>query len=427
MTFVYDGSSQSLARAGAETSPSHAVWEITLRCDLACSHCGSRAGRVRKNELSTDEALDVVRQLAELGVRETTLIGGEFYLRDDWDRIAREIVMRGMYCSVVTGARSLTEERVVRAADAGVDKISLSIDGLERTHDAIRGIPGSWRSACAAAKRIVAAGIELSANTQLNRLTVPELPAVADVLNELGARSWMVILTAPMGRAADRRLHLEPYHLLAVFPLLADIKKRKLDPRGIALFPANNVGYATELSESLRYGAEQGAVWSGCSAGVSTIGLEADGTVKGCPSLPTAPYARGNVREDSIAEVALQLRREKASPRLWGFCARCPHSARCQAGCTWTSHVVFGQAGNNPFCHNRAVAKAKEGKAERLVPAERAPGQPFDFGRFDIAEISLEEAEADPLMSAIATSAVFGLRDRCDGAWSQAEMDSILS
>src|SRR5262245_43046472 len=60
--------------------PVHAVWELTLACDLACRHCGSRAGRARPDELTRDEALDLVRQLAELGVQEVTLIGGEAYL-----------------------------------------------------------------------------------------------------------------------------------------------------------------------------------------------------------------------------------------------------------------------------------------------------------------------------------------------------------
>src|SRR5664279_3027069 len=62
------------------TRPRHAVWEITLRCDQACRHCGSRAGVERPNELTTDECLDLVRQLAELGDVEVTLIGGEEYL-----------------------------------------------------------------------------------------------------------------------------------------------------------------------------------------------------------------------------------------------------------------------------------------------------------------------------------------------------------
>jgi MoaA/NifB/PqqE/SkfB family radical SAM enzyme len=41
---------------------------VTLACDLACHHCASRAGRPRADELDTRESLDLVAQLAELGV-----------------------------------------------------------------------------------------------------------------------------------------------------------------------------------------------------------------------------------------------------------------------------------------------------------------------------------------------------------------------
>src|SRR5258708_21779246 len=64
-------------------TPVHVVWEITLACDLKCHHCGSRAGHVRNDELSTEEALDLVRQFARLGTREITLIGGAAYLTPD--------------------------------------------------------------------------------------------------------------------------------------------------------------------------------------------------------------------------------------------------------------------------------------------------------------------------------------------------------
>ena len=182
----------------------------------------------------------------------------------------------------------MTDDRIRRAVTAGVGKISLSIEGMQRTHDAIRGSAGSWQAAVSAARRISASGIDLSVNTQMNRLTMPELPAVADLLVSIGARSWMVILTAAMGRAADRpALLLQPYHLLYLFPLLAAIKRERLDPHGIAFFPGNNVGYYGPLAETLRYGAERGHVWDGCGAGISSLGIEADGQIKGCPSLPS--------------------------------------------------------------------------------------------------------------------------------------------
>src|SRR5262245_17164983 len=81
----------------------YAVWEITLACNLACVTCGSRAGPARPDELTTAEALDLVRQLAEVGIGEVTLIGGEAFLRPDWLEIARAINDHGMICGLTTG------------------------------------------------------------------------------------------------------------------------------------------------------------------------------------------------------------------------------------------------------------------------------------------------------------------------------------
>src|ERR687889_200818 len=103
------------SRDRAAFTPVHAVWEITLACDLKCQHCVSRAGKRRPDELSTEECLDLVRQMARLGTREVTLIGGEAYLRRDWLQIIREITDQGMNCTLQTGGLHLTEERVRQA------------------------------------------------------------------------------------------------------------------------------------------------------------------------------------------------------------------------------------------------------------------------------------------------------------------------
>src|SRR3989442_15689111 len=76
--------------------PIYAVWEITLACDLACRHCGSRSGKARPNELTTAECLDLVDQLADLGCMEVILIGGEAYLREDLCEIIARIKERQM-------------------------------------------------------------------------------------------------------------------------------------------------------------------------------------------------------------------------------------------------------------------------------------------------------------------------------------------
>jgi radical SAM protein with 4Fe4S-binding SPASM domain len=429
----YDGDPRRLARwrSDPKDPPSIAVWEITLRCDLGCRHCGSRAGRARKDELRTEEALNLVHQFADLGLKEITLIGGEFYLRDDWDRIAAEVNRCGMLCSIVTGARQMTGERIRRAVAAGVGKISLSIDGLERTHDAVRGSKGSWKAAVSAARQISAGGIDLSVNTQINCLTMPELSAMPDLLSDIGARSWMVILTAALGRAADRpALMLQPYHLLYLFPLLAAIKSQQLDPKGIAFFPGNNVGYFGPLAETLRYGSERGYSWNGCGAGESSLGIEADGSVKGCPSLPSSDYVKGNVREHGLQDIWSGLIAEKAEKpvELWGFCATCPFAQRCRAGCTWTSHVLFGRPGNNPLCHFRALALAERGLVEKLELVSAAPGEPFDFGRYRIVEEPIAHIlEEDPVIAMTLGSQLFKLRADATGLWSDTDLAAVLS
>ncbi|MCA1995091.1 MAG: radical SAM protein, partial [Coleofasciculus sp. S288] len=126
---------------------SYAVWEITLKCNLACSHCGSRAGNARPEELSTEEALDLVRQLAEVGIKEVTLIGGEAFMRPDWLTIAEAIAKSGMVCSMTTGGFGISLETAQRMKDAGIQTVSVSFDGMEETHDRLRGRKGSWKSA----------------------------------------------------------------------------------------------------------------------------------------------------------------------------------------------------------------------------------------------------------------------------------------
>ncbi|MCA9609031.1 MAG: radical SAM protein, partial [Myxococcales bacterium] len=366
-----------LVRASApEGGITYCVWEITLACDLGCRHCGSRAGKARPDELSIEQCLDVVRQLADLGVREVTLIGGEAYLRDDWDVIAKAIADRGMRVGITTGGRGFDAERVQRAVDAGVRTISVSIDGLERTHDLQRGARGSFRAAVESAERIAASPMRLATNTQINRLSMPELVAMADLLDEIGSRAWQIQLTVPMGRAADRpELLLQPHDLLELFPLLAWIKQEKLAPRGIATFPGNNIGYFGPYEELLRYGGASGTHWSGCGAGTACLGVEADGKIKGCPSLPSDRYTGGHFPHDALAEVVVEAdavthigRRTRED--LWGFCGTCYYADICKAGCTWTAQVLMGRPGNNPYCIHRQLAYEKQGLRETLVKVE---------------------------------------------------------
>ncbi len=369
--------------------PIYAVWEITLRCDLACHHCGSRAGRERPDELTTDEALDLIDQMKAMDVREITLIGGEAYLRDDWTVLVRHIRDLGIMCSMTTGGRGLTPERARAGKDAGLQAVSVSVDGMEDTHDALRGVKGSWRSAMQAIQNLHAIGMRVTANTQIGRLNLAEIEPTFRHLVASGIKAWQVQLTVAMGRAADQpALLLEPYQLLEVMPLLGRLK-RVADEAKVVVWPGNNIGYFGPF-ESLLKGTFPRGHMASCGAGRSTLGIEANGDIKGCPSLPTADYVGGNVRDYPLLDIweqapALRFTRDRTvEDGLWGYCRTCYYADVCRAGCSWTSHVLFGKPGNNPFCHHRALELLREGKRERIVQTAPAEGKPFDHGRFEI-------------------------------------------
>jgi radical SAM protein with 4Fe4S-binding SPASM domain len=380
--------------------PSYAVWEITLRCDLLCRHCGSRAGKAREDELNTAEALDLVDQMAAMGVEEVTLIGGEVYLRDDWPQIARRVKHHGMICGIVTGGRGFTPDVAAEAARAGIDGVGVSIDALEANHDWLRARPGSFRSALAALAALRDAGVPRAVNTQVNRRSMADVEAVLDTVAPFGIYGWQVQFTVAMGRAADDPdMLLQPYDLLELVPRLAALRARA-NALGIRFEPGNNVGYFGPFESAFRDKMRRGHT-EPCSAGKTTLGIEANGDIKGCPSLTSADYVGGNIRDASLRDIwersaPLRFARERTRDDLWGFCRDCFYADECLAGCTWTAHVLFGRPGNNPLCHHRALELLEIGRRERLVRVQAPPGEPFDHGRFELIDEPWPEAELEP-------------------------------
>jgi radical SAM protein with 4Fe4S-binding SPASM domain len=382
--------------------PVAVVWEITLACDLACNHCGSRAGRRRRDELSTAECLDLIRQLAELGTRDIGLIGGEAYLRKDWIQLIEAITEAGMECGLQSGGRNLSEERVAKAAAAGLKGIGISIDGLRDVHDSLRGVPGSFDLAVAAVRRASAHGLAATVNSQINQGSLPQLREMMDLIIEAGATNWQLIITVAMGNAADHpELLLQPYQMLELMPLLADLAG-EARRRGLFLQLGNNIGYFGPHEAELRDLNDEELHWAGCTAGDSVLGIEADGTIKSCPGLPS-PYAGGNVRERSLREIweesePLAFTRRRTVDDLWGFCRTCYYAEVCMGGCTWTAHSLFGRPGNNPMCHYRALEMDKKGLRERLVKVKDANGLPFDHGEFEIVLEPVPAREPDRIL-----------------------------
>ncbi|NEO99662.1 MAG: GDL motif peptide-associated radical SAM/SPASM maturase [Symploca sp. SIO2E9] len=368
-------------------TPVHVVWEITLACNLKCQHCGSRAGKPRNDELTTQECLETVDHLAKLGTREITLIGGEAYLRQDWTEIIRAIRSHNIYCAIQTGARNFTQSKLEEAVAAGLQGIGVSIDGLPELHDRLRGVPGSYQMAIDALGRAKAAGLNRSVNTQIGPETIPMLRQLMHKIIDAGAQQWQLQLTVAMGNAVDNEhLILQPYQLLELMPLLAQLFDEAYD-NGLTIIAGNNIGYFGPYEHKFRSPSDHH--WSGCSAGQTAIGLEADGTVKGCPSLPTIGYAGGNVRDLSLEDIwntskEIHFGRLRSIDDLWGFCRNCYYAEVCRGGCTWTSHSLLGLPGNNPYCHYRVLELEKQGLRERVRKVKEAGPTAFAIGQFEL-------------------------------------------
>jgi radical SAM protein with 4Fe4S-binding SPASM domain len=383
--------------------PAYVVWELTLACDQPCTHCGSRAGTAREGELSTEKALSVVEELRELGAREVVLIGGEAYLHPGFLDIIAALKRSGIRPVLTTGGRGVDRKLAFAMAGAGLYQASVSLDGLEVTHDLMRAARGSFASATAAMGFLREAGVRVSANTNVNRLNQGDLEGLYEHLKAQGVTAWQLQLTAPLGRAADRpAMLLQPWDLLELMPRILALKQRAWTEAGLAVMPGNNLGYFHPEEPTLRSlaGAAAEDAWGGCHAGRFVMGIEAHGAVKGCPSLQPS-YVGGSLTKSSLRSLwentdELAFTRTRTVDSLWGFCRTCPFAERCLGGCTFTAHAVLGRPGNNPYCYFRAKSLQKRGVRERLVLREAAPGTPFDHGRFELVEESFDAPDVKP-------------------------------
>src|SRR5262249_17797909 len=169
---------------------------------------------------------------------------------------------------------------------------------------------------------------------------------------------------------------------------------------------------------------------AGCKAGQNTVGIEADGTIKGCPSLPTSAYSGGNIRDLAAEQIwrsspQLAFTRNRSVDDLWGYCRSCYYADVCRAGCSWTTHTLFGRPGNNPYCHHRVLEQAARGLRERIVRVEAPPGLPFDYGKFEIVVEDIDDSIPAGLSAELA-SAAGGSQSHGAPAFASARNDLVV-
>lgn len=352
-------------------APHSCVWELTLACNLQCLHCGSFAGSPRKDELTLDESLQLADELAQLGCRRLTLAGGEPTLHPHWDTIGRRLSELGISVNLISNGWHWTDEHVQKAKAAGLTNVAFSIDGFESSHDFFRR-KGSFQRILSALARCKEAQLPVSVNTTLYAGNLSELEALRPFLAEHGVLAWQIQIATPTGNmAAHADLVIKPEDMLTLIPRIAHMRE---EVGGVPTIEASDdIGYYGIFEASLRHKQSEIPFWIGCRAGCQVIGIESNGNIKGCLSLPSSKhgetnFVEGNIRQDALNTIwnrkgAFAYNREFKETQLGGFCAHCRFRDFCRGGCSWTSYSQAHQGDrhlrDNAYCFYHQAVKHK--------------------------------------------------------------------
>jgi radical SAM protein with 4Fe4S-binding SPASM domain len=328
--------------------PLSVAWELTLTCNMKCMHCGSSAGDTRTHELTTKEALDLCHQLQELRAKYINLTGGEAILREDWYDISKEIRELGMEVSVLSNGLALNEKIISQFKKVGAYAIALSLDGgTAETHDSIRGVPGSFEKCLSSLEALKKENLPATIITTVHKGNLKDLPKIRDLI--IGkTKAWQIQIAVPIGRfPMDFILTKEEFYAVALF--IASTRKR-YSVKDLAVMGAHSIGYHSQVLRNTMVS----PVWNGCQAGISVLGIQSDGGIKGCLSLPDS-FIEGNIRQRSLADIwadpnAFHYNRNCKNSDLKNQCTSCRFGKTCKGGCTTVSASITGTPHNNPYC-----------------------------------------------------------------------------
>jgi AdoMet-dependent heme synthase len=192
------------------------AWEITRNCNLSCIHCrASATNGPYTGELETKACLKLLDQIAEVGKPIVILTGGEPLLRSDIFEVARYGTDIGLRMVMAPNGTLITESMAKKMADAGIQRISISLDGaVKENHDRFRGVDGAFEGALKGIENAKKAGIEFQINTTIAKVNLEEIPKIQELAVKLGAVAHHIFLLVPTGRGKymiDQEITAEQY------------------------------------------------------------------------------------------------------------------------------------------------------------------------------------------------------------------------
>lgn len=350
-------------------APKLLSWNLTRRCNLACGHCyldAVQRKREAPGELSTEDALRVVEQIAETAPGAMlVLTGGEPLLRQDLPHLLEEASARGLLPVVGTNGVLLNDRRAATLKAAGAAGVGISLDSATpEFHDRLRGRSGAWAAALAGMRAARAAGLAVQMQATLFPENRGELAALGNLAEEIGALALNFFFLVCTGRGVTQTDMPEAMYedTLAAIAALQRERPQMMIRARCAPYVRRLLGLRAGES---RDGYES---WSSaCLAGRSYLRITPQGRVTPCPYIPEVV---GDLRVTTLGEIwngnatLARLRNELPG----GKCGDCDFRYSC-GGCRARAAASCGNLlGEDPKCSYVRPAGAFPEPAPRFEP-----------------------------------------------------------
>ena len=220
-----------MARAEALKIPLWSHFDLTYRCNLRCVHCYCRdlaaSPWIGREELSTQEAMQAIDELADSGALYLTLSGGEIFLRDDFFDIAAYARKRHFCLTLFTNGTLLDERKASRIKELAPAAVEMSIYGTTaEIHDSVTQVPGSFDGVARAVALLKKERVRVVLKAALMRQNFHQALQCEDFVKGLGADDYRFVLElSPKndGSRIPQGYQLEPDQLRQFLEVRKDV------------------------------------------------------------------------------------------------------------------------------------------------------------------------------------------------------------
>lgn len=356
-------------RYGRGTTPAATgpvvVWNCTRTCNLACLHCYSDSHAQKYDQLTTDEALAMIGDIAGMGSPAMLFSGGEPLVRDDLLDLMAAARAAGLNVTLSSNGTLITDAVAAQLADIGVRYVGISLDGIGAVHDSFRGRRGAFDAALDGIRSLKAAGVKVGVRITLSPSSIASLDELFDLVEDEGLDRVCCYHMVPAGRGQSHGLLPVEESRAAVERVFDRAEQWVADDRPIEMLTVDNYAdgpaLVMRLARTDRARAEAAAAALSRNGGQRGAGgrrlaaVDWVGTVR--PDQFWGGTPLGSVRTTPLSEIwqratPLLSRLRNRSEQLGSRCADCAFRDMCGGGLT-SRVLACGLAlhEGDPSCH----------------------------------------------------------------------------